>query len=436
MASGRSSVRSASPACSSLGTEDANLVIAAVGEAEAAARGNPSCSGSGGAPAPPVNPLDGHAPVNPPVNGDSPAAVCSALGQSLSNIVNDPRNKVPCSVRSEVMDVYFRMQRLVMSLSAGKSLAEGQVIQLRQQVDDLRGAGSSGGNGAAPPPAVERSPSFADVAGRQVPPSAAARRPSGVGDSRPDHALHLRLANPSPSPGKDIVALLKSSFNPSAIGVGPVTFKPSRAGLTVVSKVSAYLDNLETAIKSNSVTRSALVVQKPSRRNPQLKILGVDPSIVPAMLLSQINSQNDLAIPPEEFKHRTVYTQRFGARVHVVEVSPEVFALLKSKGRLHIGWTSCTLEENLYVPTCFRCSSLGHSTNHCEAPRDICNNCAGDHATSACTLAEHANYVCNECRMWKRPHNHFFGASTCTSVSAWVARLRRRTDYGDPQSSA
>lgn len=80
MASRRSSVRSNSPTCSSLGTEDVNLVVAAMDEAEAAARGNPSCSGSGGASAPPVNPVDGHAPVNPPMDGDCPAAVCSALG--------------------------------------------------------------------------------------------------------------------------------------------------------------------------------------------------------------------------------------------------------------------------------------------------------------------------------------------------------------------
>lgn len=263
---------------------------------------------------------------------------------------------------------------------------------------------------------------------RLPPPRLGCRPPPGMASRS---SLQLRLTAPSSSPAKDIATLLNSTFIPGEIGVGPVSFRPTRSGLTIASKTKRYLDNLERAITTTPVTRSALEIRKPIRRLPQLKISAVDSSIVPAMLLSQINSQNDLAISTENFHHRKVFTERYGTRAHIVEVSPQVFNSPRQKRGLHIGWTSCSLTENLYVPTCFKCSSLGHATARCEASSAVCNNCAADHDTSQCTLAEHASYVCNECRKWRRPHNHFFGASTCASVSARVARLRACTDYGE-----
>lgn len=403
-------------------------MISAVEAAERAAVDNATVPGIVGA-VDLVNPCNGYVESSPSTDGDLSADDVSDLGNSLSVLLNDPRNKVPCLVRDKVMDCYFKMQKLVMSVSAGRARAEGQVLELRRQLEVVRDHPvRSGGEGL-----VERSPTFADVVvrSRAVPPSPpVSPAASTVEGGRQEHVLHLRLTAPSASPARDIATLLKSTFNPADIGVGPVTFKPSRAGLTVTSKVGAYLDNLEQAIVSTPVTRTALEVRKPIRRLPQLKISGVDSTIVPAMLLNQINAQNNLSISVEEFRHRTVFTERYGTKAHIVEVSPRVFSALKEKGKLHIGWTSSVLSENLYVPMSFKCSSLGHATVRCQASQAICNNCAGEHDTSVCTLAEHASYVCNECRRWRRPHNHFFGASTCASVSAWVGRLRVRTDYG------
>lgn len=250
---------------------------------------------------------------------------------------------------------------------------------------------------------------------------------------RPEHAIHLRLTGPSGSPARDIATLLKSTFNPNEIGV---TFRPSLVGLTVTSKVRDHLDKLEQAITTTPVIRAALEVRRPIRRLPLIKISGVDSSIAPAMPLSQINTQNNLAISADQFRHRTIFTKPFGTKAHVVEVLPRVFSRLMEKGKLHVGLTSCRLTETLDVPTCCKCSSLGHLTMRCEAALVICSNCAEECDTSACTLAEHGNYVCNECRKWRRPCNHYFGASSCTSISAWIERMRNRTDYGEGPNQA
>lgn len=187
---------------------------------------------------------------------------------------------------------------------------------------------------------------------------------------------------------------------------------------TACTHVKEHLDNLEKATASSSVTRSALKVHKPVRRRPQVKISGVDSLIVPAMLLNQVNAQNNLDISAEEFRNRNVFLERSGTKAHIVEVSPRVIDILNRKEKLHIGWTSSTIAENLYVPMCFKCSSLGHAMGRCGASQAICNNCARDHASTACTLAEHEGYTCHECHRWRRPANHYFGASTCLSVAA------------------
>ncbi|KAH9373826.1 hypothetical protein HPB48_007452 [Haemaphysalis longicornis] len=258
------------------------------------------------------------------------------------------------------MEIYFKLQRLIMSLAAGKSCAEGQVLELRRELEGLRDCPPRPTDGGV----VPGRPLYADaLAHRGVPPGAPpassppSRASSVTGDTRQEHTLQLRLTAPSSSPAKDIATLLKSTFVPGEIGVGPVSFRPTRFGLTIASKVKSYLDNLERAITTTPVTRSALEIRRPITRLPQLKISGVDSSIVPAMLLSHINSQNDMTISSENFHHRTVFTERHGTRAHIVEVSPQVFTSLRQKHRLHIGWTSCSLAENLYVPTCFKCSS-------------------------------------------------------------------------------
>lgn len=111
-----------------------------------------------------------------------------------------------------------------------------------------------------------------------------------------------------------------------------------------------------------------------------------------------------------------------------MEVTPPVFIVLREKQKLHIGWTLCALSENLYVRTCYECSTLAHSSRHCAAPGPVRDNSAGEHDTSACTLAEHAAYVRNECRRWDSPTQSLFWCQY-SYVRLGMARLRARTHY-------
>lgn len=148
--------------------------------------------------------------ANPPCDTDPLLEDVSSLGHSFSLLLNDPRNKVPCLVRDEVMAIYFKLQHLNHSLSKGKAWARclsytGSLTTCRRILPGwwLEGSGGSALSSAelAGRPSVGASASPISPA-----PSGVA---SSVGAAQLEHAIHLQLRDPSDSPARDIATLLK-----------------------------------------------------------------------------------------------------------------------------------------------------------------------------------------------------------------------------------
>lgn len=145
---------------------------------------------------PSVNPSGGGVGANPPISGDLPSEDCLALGLSLLNLLSDSRNKVPCSVREKVMEIYFKLQRLIMSLTAGKSCAAGQVLELRRELEGLRDCPPQPADGGA----VAAPTLYADIlAHRAVAPGAppASSPPSRVSSAARDGQQEQSPASPN-----------------------------------------------------------------------------------------------------------------------------------------------------------------------------------------------------------------------------------------------
>lgn len=232
--------------------------------------------------------------------------------------------------------------------------------------------------------------------------------------------------------------MLKSTFgnDPSGIGVKQVKLIPTRSGLTVVSADRSSIDNLEKAIATHVHLKTALKISRPPRRLPQFKISGVDPSVAPGMLRTNINARNGFDIPEAEFKHRTYFRDRSGNNVHIVEVSPAVYNMLKSKDRILVGWTSCPIKENFYVAACDRCCTYGHVAARCTAEAVHCSYCADNHTSADCTVTDQERVVCRECRAAGRRYDHAFNAPCCFTVAFRIARLKAKTTYEPATSSA
>lgn len=368
----------------------------------------------------------------------------------LSTILNDPGNKLPVSARRKVLETFERLQHRMIVLCMRLSRSEGQIKELRTQLADSfrKNAEAQDSPLIAKQSYVEaiRSSQAAVHSGSSSLPvprpfshkdNEAAARPS-TPTNNPNYVLHLAPLLPTVNPGPEITAMLKSTFgnDPSEIGVKQVKLIPTRSGLTVVSADQASIGNLQRAIESHAHLKTALKTSRPPRRLPQFKISGVDPSVVPALLRSNINARNNLNIPEQEFKHRTYFKDRSGNNVHIVEVSPSVYRIFKDRERILVGWTSCPIKENFYVAACDKCCTYGHVATRCNAQILCCAYCADSHASAECPVTDQEKVVCRECRAAGRRFDHAFNAPCCFTVAFRISRLKAKTTYDLPSTPA
>lgn len=109
--------------------------------------------------------------------------------------------------------------------------------------------------------------------------------------TRPKDALLIFLRNATNTASSDSKVLLKKYFDPHALGLLGVTLKEIRDGLAVQSDSAQELESLYQAIEQHRSTHDMLVMKKPTKRNPQFRVSGVGPDILPAELLTTLNNQ-------------------------------------------------------------------------------------------------------------------------------------------------
>ncbi|KAH7985229.1 hypothetical protein HPB52_024245 [Rhipicephalus sanguineus] len=161
-------------------------------------------------------------------------------------------------------------------------------------------AGSGGGLAAAAGPAGVLS--YAAILGSGARPGApGAAQPVPLGPDtaggpgialRHDHVAFLTLVGTTEAPARDVVRLLKTNIDPAAKGINDVTLRYTRYGVTVFSNTRQSLVNMRTAIEENTVTRAALTVRVPEKRNPHVRFCGVDPDIGADEFLRLLRDRN------------------------------------------------------------------------------------------------------------------------------------------------
>ncbi|CAN8026646.1 unnamed protein product [Ixodes persulcatus] len=171
-------------------------------------------------------------------------------------------------------------------------------------------------------------------------------------------------------------------------------------------------------------------MRKPNKRNPQLRVLGVDPDILPAELLTTVKSKNEgLDINPEDFTYRTAFKEKSGSTTYIFEVKARVCDMIKSKYKLRLGWTFCAVTENFYVPRCIKCCQYGHTKARCNSQTVFYTICAGSHPTSECQVTCYDQGKCRAFQNRRVNANRPSGASEGTTLKFQVDQIRAQTDY-------
>ncbi|KAG0416207.1 hypothetical protein HPB47_006618 [Ixodes persulcatus] len=185
-----------------------------------------------------------------------------------------------------------------------------------------------------------------------------------------------------------------------------------------------------TAIEEHPSTKDVFVLRKPNKRNPQFRVSGVDPDILPAELLMTVNTQNEgLEILPQDFHHHTMFKEKSGNVTHIFEVTAAAYPKIKEKSRLRLGWTICAVNENFYVPRCDKCCTPNPATSTTKMVSEMeVAMSMGDNMASTLSIGSFGGRTCIEVHgediTPKKPKAGRPPAST--SSRSWPARKTSR----------
>lgn len=235
------------------------------------------------------------------------------------------------------------------------------------------------------------------------------------------------------NPREKIKELLKQNFNPTELGLGQPSIRDIKNGVLITSTTSSGISNLKTAIEHNEKTRDILYTKDPQKRYPQFLISGVPRDTNQTELTRDIITHNHIQGDPEQIVVRQTFQERSGTSAIVVEVAPEIFQQMRELKKVHIGWSVCSLGENIHIPKCTYCSQYGHTRNTCRG-HPVCGDCASrEHTTEQCNATE---YECNACLNYNTRTNkndmytdHPFGHSSCQTLEHLTKTAKSRICY-------
>ncbi|KAL3203841.1 hypothetical protein MRX96_041683 [Rhipicephalus microplus] len=139
-------------------------------------------------------------------------------------------------------------------------------------------------------PVVPGAPSYAAVvraggpagipgAGPAGPAGLVGAAPGRVSGVRHEHVAFLTPVGATEAPARDVVRLLKTNIDPVAKDIRDVTLRHTRYGVTVFTNSAQTLTNIKNAINENAVTRTAMTIRIPARRNPPRQVFRSRPRL-------------------------------------------------------------------------------------------------------------------------------------------------------------
>lgn len=248
--------------------------------------------------------------------------------------------------------------------------------------------------------------------------------------------MYLAPIVPSTSPAVDVMKILKINIDPAKEKLTQLDIRKTRNGVTVLTNDADTFNNLQTALRNNVSTSTALSVKIQKKRKPRIRIVGVDHDIPGSNIINEINSRNEaVKLDGTHCRHIVAYKERSGNTTHILEVDPAARRRLLDKGTLAIGWTLARIEEDFHVPLCTFCATYGHSRRGClftgQPDKIVCTKCASNHLPEQCVVrAGDEAVTCNEWRRVGLPSTHPTGHMDCPVLQDRIARLKARTDYG------
>ena len=135
-------------------------------------------------------------------------------------------------------------------------------------------------------------------------------------------------------------------------------------------------------------------IQSQEKRNPRLKIIGLEQEMEQEELRKVILNQNKYI---EDADLKIIVVKKMKIKyMAIVEIDGENFLKIIEKGMLFINFTICPVFEYYDIHRCYKCTGYNHSSKNC-TKNQVCMKCGiSSHEAPQCsTLKE--NLICPNC---------------------------------------
>lgn len=228
--------------------------------------------------------------------------------------------------------------------------------------------------------------------------------------------------------------VIKSSIRPSQLGVNVRRVIKTARGVMIEAEGQDQLDKIKGC---GQLAGQGLVFDKPTRKSPRVMIYDVEVPTNMDELIEDIYCQNlsGSGMELETFKKESKVVHTYKKKdpkdtraTLVLECSPEVRNIVRTRDRLYIGWQSCRVKDYNPVVRCYKCQQYGHVAKYCRN-KSVCSHCAENHDIKECKN-KNRPAKCSNCIMAKRAADHQLNDSKCPEYIRATRIAHEKVDYG------
>jgi hypothetical protein len=219
----------------------------------------------------------------------------------------------------------------------------------------------------------------------------------------------------------DIEGSIKRKVNLKSLGIGIDGLKRSKVNKSVLIRVERveHAEKLKEAI--NSITE--LEARDAEKRNPLVVFKGLLKGITEEDFNESLKMQNKHLDISESIKFKYKRKNRHSLLINIVcQVSVNTWRKLTEVGKVHVGFTRVTVENESPLVQCFKCLKFGHTQTHCNQDEWNCAKCGEKHDTRDCRATNNTPKCLNCAERGRDDHQHMALSYLC-QVRKFYERL-------------
>lgn len=196
---------------------------------------------------------------------------------------------------------------------------------------------------------------------------------------------------------KETKLKIKENVNMADLGVGITDMRDAREGAVVikckdVSDANKLKLNLQQQLGENYLATI------PNKRNPRIKIVGIEKEYTEDELKRVIKLQNKDVLEEDSQIKLIVIKKMVKTFLAIIECDAKSFRniITKAEGRLFVDYRACRCYEYVSITKCYNCNQYNHTSKNCPNSKS-CGKCASIHHESK--SCDSKKFHCINCKL-------------------------------------